>query len=155
MRGNTEVISTLNALLTNELAANDQYFIQGRMLAGWGYSKLHERISHESEDERMHATKLVERILFLGGQPDVAARAKLNIGENPKEMLANDLEFEKVVAKNLNEAIVLCREKGDNGTREMLAELLHDTEMDHLYWFEQQLRLIDELGLENYLQEMF
>ncbi len=155
MKGNSEVIDRLNALLTNELMAIDRYFVQSRMLENWGYEKLHERISHESDDERGHADKLVERILFLEGQPDVAARAELNIGTDPKEMLANGLAFELEVAKNLNDAIALCREKGDNGTREMLEELLNATERDHILWFETQLKLIDELGLKNYLSEMF
>jgi len=154
MKGDSEVIGRLNALLANELTAIDQYFVQSRMFEHWGYMKLHERISHESDDERGHADNLVKRILFLDGQPDVTARAALNIGTNPKEILENDLAFEIEVAKSLNDAIALCREKIDNGTRELLEELLADTERDHILWFETQLRLIDDVGLKNYLSEM-
>ena len=154
MKGNSEVIARLNALLANELTAIDQYFVQARMLERWGYTRLHERIAHEADDERGHADKLVARILFLDGQPDVAARAPLDIGANPKEILENDLALEVAVARSLNDAIALCREKADNGTRELLEELLNDTERDHILWFETQLRLIEELGLKKYLAEM-
>ena len=153
MRGDSEIIACLNALLSYELTAIDQYFVQSRMFADWGYGKLHDRIDHEAEDERGHADKLVRRILYLDGQPDVGARAPLNIGTSPQEMLANDLAFETEVAKALNEAIALCREQGDNGSRELLEELLHDTEMDHILWFRQQVDLIESLGVESYLQE--
>ena len=147
MKGNSEVIARLNALLANELTAIDQYFVQARMLERWGYTRLHERIAHEADDERGHADKLVARILFLDGQPDVAARAPLDIGSNPKEILENDLALEIGVARSLNDAIALCREKADNGTRELLEELLNDTERDHILWFETQLRLIEDIGL--------
>ena len=154
MQGDKDVIKCLNALLANELTAIDQYLVQSRMLNDWGYTKLYERIAHESDDERGHVDKLIRRILFLDGQPDVAARAKLKIGSNPKEMLENDLEFELQVAQGLNEAIALCRNKGDNGTRTMLKELLSDTEQDHILWFEQQVGLMEQAGVENYLAEM-
>ena len=153
MKGNREIIDCLNALLTNELTAIDQYFVQSRMLEDWGFTKLQVRIGHEADDERGHVDRLVKRILFLEGQPDVATRAALKIGSNPKDMLVSDLDLELGVAKALNDAIALCREKGDNGTREMLEELLRDTEADHIFWFEQQLSLIEEIGLKNYLQQ--
>ncbi len=153
MKGSEAVIRSLNDLLTNELTAIDQYLVQSRMLENWGYRKLHERISHESDDERGHAEKLVHRILFLEGQPHVGARAKLSIGANPKEILENDLALEIEVARRLNDAIALCRDEGDNGTRELLEELLNDTERDHIFWFESQLKLIDQVGLEKYLAE--
>ncbi len=153
MKGSKEVIRNLNALLTNELTAIDQYLVQSRMLENWGYQKLYERISHESDDERGHSAKLVQRILFLEGQPEVAARARLRIGANPKEILENDLALELEVAQALNDAIAVCRDEGDNGTRELLEELLNDTERDHIFWFESQLKLIDEVGLKNYLAE--
>lgn len=153
MKGSSEIIDCLNALLTNELTAIDQYFVQARVLEDWGFTRLHERIGHEADDERGHAGRLVKRILFLEGQPDVASRSKLKIGNDPREMLANDLEYELHVAQALNEAIALCREKGDNGTREMLEELLRDTEDDHIFWFQQQLSLIEKIGLKNYLSE--
>lgn len=153
MKGNGEIIDCLNALLTKELTAIDQYFVQARMLEDWGFTKLYERIGHEADDERGHADRLVKHILFLDGQPDVGSRAALEIGSNPSEILANDLEYELEVARALNEAIALCRKHGDNGTREMLEELLRDTEGDHIFWLEQQLSLIEKVGLKNYLSE--
>lgn len=153
MKGHADIIDSLNALLTKELSAVDQYFVQGLMLEDWGYTQLQERISHEADDERMHAARLVKRILFLEGQPDVASRAPLKIGGNPREMIEHDLAYEVEVAQMLNDAIALCRKHGDNGTRAMLEELLNDTERDHILWFETQLRLIADLGLESYLAE--
>ena len=153
MKGNPEIIDCLNALLTNELSAVDQYLVQAHMLEDWGFMKLHERIGHETDDERGHVVRLVRRILFLEGHPDVASRAKLKIGSDPRQMLVNDLDFEFEVARALNEAIALCRKKGDNGTREMLEDLLRDTEEDHIFWLQQQLASIEILGLKRYLQE--
>ncbi|ASJ96008.1 MULTISPECIES: bacterioferritin [Shewanella] len=152
MKGNQEVINTLNKLLTGELSAMDQYFVHGLMYDDWGLTELHERISHESDDEREHAKKLVERILFLEGTPDVASREALNIGKNPQEMLQNDLNYEYQVANNLRAAIALCEEKKDYASRELLEVLLEETESDHMYWLEKQLGLIDKVGLQNYLQ---
>lgn len=153
MQGDPKVLDSLNALLTEELSAIDQYVVQSHMFDDWGYTKLHERIAHEAEDERGHVSKLVHRILFLGGTPDVASRSPLKIGGDPKSMLENDLAYEVAVARRLNEAIALCRDAGDNGTRDMLDELLKDTEEDHIFWLESQLHLIAELGIENYLAQ--
>ncbi|TVP11880.1 bacterioferritin [Shewanella sp. KCT] len=152
MKGNQEVIDTLNKLLTGELSAMDQYFVHGLMYEDWGLNELHERISHESDDEREHAKKLVQRILFLEGTPDVASREALNIGKDPQEMLQNDLNYEYQVAANLREAIALCEDKQDYVSRELLEVLLEETESDHMYWLEKQLGLIDKIGLQNYLQ---
>lgn len=152
MKGNQEVIDALNELLTGELSAMDQYFVHGRMFEDWGLNELHERISHESDDEREHAGKLVERILFLEGTPDVASREALSIGKNPQEMLKNDLAYEYKVADNLRRVIGLCEQKQDYQTREILEVLLEETESDHMYWLEKQLGLIDKVGLQNYLQ---
>lgn len=153
MKGSNEIINCLNVLLAHELTAIDQYVVQARMFEDWGLTKLYERIGHEADDERGHVGRLVQRILFLEGQPDVASRAKLRIGGDPKEMLVNDLEYELEVAQALNEAIILCRDKRDNGTREMLEELLRDTEDDHIFWLQQQLSLIEKIGLKKYLAE--
>ena len=153
MKGNRDIIDCLNALLTRELSAVDQYLVQAHMLEDWGFTKLQERIGHETDDERGHVDRLVKRILFLEGQPDVASRVKLKIGSDPQAMLANDLELELEVAQGLNEAIALCRKHGDNGTREILKGLLLDTENDHIFWLQQQLSLVDRLGLKKYLQE--
>ncbi|WP_394204729.1 bacterioferritin [Shewanella waksmanii] len=152
MKGNQEVIDTLNGLLTGELSAMDQYFVHGLMYEDWGLEQLHARISHESDDEKEHAAKLVQRILFLGGTPDVASREPLKIGKTPAEMLKNDLEYEYMVADNLRKAIALCESKQDYQTREILEVLLDETESDHMYWLEKQLGLIDKIGLQNYLQ---
>jgi len=152
MKGNKEVIDTLNTLLTGELSAADQYFIHSRMYQDWGLGKLYERLKHESEEELEHAAKLVERILFLEGCPDVAARDPLRIGSDVPGMLKNDLTLELEVVAALKEAIALCESNKDYQTREILEELLKDTEEDHTYWLEKQLGLIDKVGLQNYLQ---
>ena len=152
MKGNQKIIDTLNSLLTNELSAADQYFIHARMYEDWGLNKLFERIKHESEEELEHATALVTRILFLEGTPDVASREKLNIGKDVPSMLKSDLDIEYDVGNQLKAAIALCETEKDYQTREILEVLLKDTEEDHTYWLEQQLGLIDKVGLQNYLQ---
>ena len=152
MKGNQTIIDTLNKLLTNELSAADQYFIHSRMYQDWGLEKLFERIKHESEEELEHATALVERILFLEGIPDVASREALNIGRDVPAMLKSDLAIEYDVGRQLKDAIALCESEKDYQTRAILEVLLKDTEEDHTYWLEQQLGLIDRIGIENYLQ---
>jgi len=152
MQGNKEVISGLNSLLGYELAAMDQYFIHSQMYIDWGLHKLYERINHEFDDEKGHATKLIERMLFLGGTPDMQTRTGLQIGDDVPNMLESDLRVEYEVAAKLKEVIAVCEEKSDYVTRDMLMILLDDTEMDHAHWLEQQLGLINRLGLSNYLQ---
>ena len=152
MKGNPEVIAALNSLLTGELSAMDQYFVHAHMYEDWGLDYLYERIAHESDDEKVHAAKLVQRILFLEGTPDVASREALNIGKDVKEMMQNDLDYEYKVANHLREVIALCEQKGDYQTREILEVLLDDTESDHMYWLEKQLGLIERIGIQNYLQ---
>ena len=153
MKGNQTIIDTLNTLLTNELSAADQYFIHSRMYEDWGFEKLFERIKHEAEEELEHASALVERILFLEGTPDVASREALNIGKDVPSMLKSDLAVEYDVGKQLKDAIALCEKEKDYQTREILEVLLRDTEEDHAYWLEQQLGLIDKVGVQNYLQK--
>lgn len=153
MKGNQTIIDTLNKLLTNELSAADQYFIHSRMYEDWGFEKLFERIKHEAEEELEHASALVERILFLEGTPDVASREALNIGKDVPSMLKSDLAVEYDVGKQLKDAIALCEKEKDYQTREILEVLLRDTEEDHAYWLEQQLGLIDKVGVQNYLQK--
>ena len=152
MKGNQKIIDTLNGLLAFELAAMDQYFIHSEMYADWGYSKLYERIAHEFDDEKGHAKQLIERILFLEGRPNMVNRDGLNIGSDVPSMLQSDLDVEYAVANALKDGIVLCEAEKDFVTRSMLEELLDDTERDHAFWLEQQLRLIKALGLPNYLQ---
>jgi bacterioferritin len=152
MKGNSKVIEYLNKLLAGELTAIDQYFIHSRMYHDWGLLKLHERIAHEKDDETMHAEALINRILFLEGTPDLSTRAPMKIGRNVPEMLQLDLDLEMGVVAALKEAIEFCESAQDYQTREILAQLLEDTEEDHTYWLEKQLGLIDKIGLQNYLQ---
>lgn len=152
MKGDTKVIDALNGLLAYELTAMDQYFIHSEMYADWGLHKLYERIAHEFDDEKQHAKKLIERILFLEGRPDMVTRQPLNIGADVPAMLQSDLDVEYAVTRALKAAIELCESLQDYVTRAMLLELLDDTEMDHAYWLEKQLSLIKAVGLENYLQ---
>ncbi|WP_345858390.1 bacterioferritin [Shewanella algae] len=152
MKGHQQVIDVLNKLLTGELSAMDQYFVHAHMYEDWGLNELYERIKHESDDEREHAAKLIARILFLEGTPDVATRDALTIGKNVQEMLHNDLQYEYKVAANLREAITLCEQLKDYQSRELLELLLEETEDDHMYWLEKQLGLIDKVGLQNYIQ---
>ena len=130
----------------------DQYLVHAQMYADWGLTKLHERLAHEFEDEKGHATALIDRILFLEGIPDLPTRTPLAVGKDVPEMLKNDLALEYAVGDSLKDAIRLCEKERDYATREILEQLLKDTEMDHAYWLEQQLGLIDKLGLENYIQ---
>ena len=152
MKGNKKVIAHLQRLLANELSSIDQYFIHSRMYEDWGLGKLYERLSHETEEEKEHADKLIRRMLFLEATPDLSEREGLKVGANVREMLANDLKLEYSVAGALKEAIACCEAERDFQTREILEQLLADTEEDHAYWLEQQLGLIDKLGMKNYLQ---
>jgi bacterioferritin len=152
MRGNTNVIKLLNTLLTGELSAADQYFVHSRMYQDWGLEKLYERIAHESTEELQHADQLIQRILFLEGTPDVASRDPLRVGADVPSMLANDLKLELEVISALKNAIKTTEAEQDYQTREILEELLKDTEEDHTYWLEKQLGLIDKRGVENYIQ---
>ncbi len=152
MKGNSKIISALNGLLAFELAAMDQYFIHSRIYEDWGIMKLFERIDHEFDDEKQHASLLIQRILFLEGTPDMTTRHGLHIGKTVPEMLQSDLDVEYAVAKALRTAIAMCEQEKDYVTREMLEKLLDDTEVDHAFWLEQQLGLINTIGLDNYIQ---
>ena len=152
MKENTEIIDGLNSLLCLELTAMDQYFIHSEMYADWGLYKLHERIAHESDDEKGHAKAIIERILFLGGKPDMATRNPLQIGETVADMLQNDLNVEYTVGARLKEVMALCESHSDFVTRNILQQNLEDTEVDHTWWLEKQLALIDKIGLQNYVQ---
>ena len=152
MKGNQKIIDALNGLLAMELAAMDQYFIHSQMYLDWGLHKLYERIAHEFDDEKGHATALIERMLFLEGTPDMVTRDGFKVGEDVKSMLESDLRVEYEVADRLKAAIAMCEEERDYATRDTLVPLLDDTEMDHASWLEQQLGLIERLGMENYIQ---
>ena len=151
MKGNQRVIDVMNGLLAAELAAMDQYFIHSRMYDDWGFTKLHERVAHEFDDEKGHASALIERILFLEGTPDLSTREPIEVGKDVPGMLKNDLKLEYSVVDSLKNAINICEKERDYQSREILEKMLEDTEIDHAYWLEKQLGLIDRLGLENYL----
>ena len=139
-------------MLAGELTAVDQYLIHGEMYADMGLNRLAEKSLHESEHERQHARALIQRILFLEGKPDLSKREGLNVGHTVPDMLASDLAVEYKVVKTLTAAIALSEAEQDYVTRDMLKIQLDDTEMDHAYFLEKQLRLIKLMGLENYLQ---
>ncbi|QBY04130.1 bacterioferritin [Thalassotalea sp. HSM 43] len=152
MKGSQKVIDAFNRLLANELAAIDQYFIHSRMYEDWGLNKLYQRLEHEREEETQHADWLIKRMLFLEGQPNLVDRRALLIGSNVKQMMQNDLTLELEVVDCVRDVIALCETENDYQSREILEKLLYDTEEDHVYWLEQQLGLIDKIGIENYLQ---
>lgn len=152
MKGNDQVIAHLNKLLAGELSAIDQYFIHSRMYENWGFSKLYERIAHEVLDETNHADALIKRILFLEGTPDLTKRDPLHVGSTVEEMLKNDLALELQVVADLRKVMAFCESVQDYQTRAILQAMLKDTEDDHTYWLEQQLGMIERIGLQNYLQ---
>ena len=127
-------------------------FRHSKIYEDWGIKNLHEKLAHEFDEELGHAKRLAERILFLEGQADTASRKPLKIGANVKEMLANDLAAEHTVAASLKRVIALCEQQQDYVSREILEELLNDTETDHIYWLEQHMSLINKVGLQNYIQ---
>ena len=152
MKGSKKIVDRLNDLLSGELTAADQYFTHSRMYEDWGLGVLSECIKHESEEELEHADALIKRILFLDGTPDLSVRSGLKIGSTVAEMMANDLELEISVAKELKDAIQLAEAEKDFVTREILEDMLKTTEEDHMYWLETQLELIEKIGIQNYMQ---
>lgn len=152
MQGNPEVIDLLNEVLTSELTAINQYFIHYKMLENWGYKRLAKKKREESIEEMEHADKVIERILFLDGHPNMQRLNPVRVGENPVEQHEVDLELEVVAAERLNRGIALAREKGDNGTRALLEQILEDEE-EAIDWLEAQLHQIKEIGKERYLAE--
>ncbi|HQU78907.1 MAG TPA: bacterioferritin [Azonexus sp.] len=152
MKGDKKIIDILNDLLTGELTAVDQYLIHGEMYADMGFSRLAEKALHESDHERQHARALIQRILFLEGKPNLAKREALKVGKNVPDMLKADLAVEYKVVGELKKAMAACELAQDYVTRDMLGVQLDDTEMDHAYYLEKQLGLIELVGLENYQQ---
>lgn len=152
MKGDKKIIDILNELLAGELTAVDQYLIHGEMYADMGLGELAEKAIHESDHERQHARALIQRILFLEGKPSLAKRDPLKIGKSVPEMLKSDLGLEYKVVGDLKKAIAACEAAQDYVSRDMLQVQLEDTEMDHAYYLEKQLKLIELVGLENYLQ---
>jgi bacterioferritin len=152
MKGDKKIIDILNGLLAGELTAIDQYLIHGEMYADFGFQHLADKAIHESEHERTHARALIQRILFLEGKPDLAKRDGLKIGKTVPEMLKADLAVEYKVVGELKKAIAACEKAQDYVSRDMLVVQLEDTEMDHAYYLEKQIKLIDLVGLANYQQ---
>ena len=152
MKGNQIILETLNTLLADELTAINQYMVQSEMCADWGYEKLHEAIEKRAIDEMKHAEKLIGRILFLEGIPIVSNLNKINIGATVDVQHKNDHEAEEMAIKAYNDGIKLAVEVGDNGTRDMLEEILEDEE-EHIDWIESQLDQIEQMGLQVYLGE--
>lgn len=152
MQGNANIIATLNQLLAGELTAVDQYLIHGEMYADLGLEALAQKSLHESDHERQHARALIQRILFLEGKPDLSKRDPLKIGDDVPAMLKSDLALEYHVVGTLKAAIADCEAAQDYVSRDMLRVQLDDTETDHAYFLEKQLRLIELTGLQNYLQ---
>lgn len=153
MKGDSKVIAYLNKALGNELVAINQYFLHSRMFKDWGLKELADYEYHESIDEMKHADKLIDRILFLEGLPNLQDLGKLLIGENTKEILECDLSLELKAVPDLKDGIKYCESVSDYVTRDLFAEIL-ESEEEHVDWLETQLSLIDKVGIQNYQQSM-
>jgi len=150
MKGDAEVIKVLGSVLTAELTSVNQYFLHAEMCDNWRFEGLAARIRKEAIDEMRHAEKLIERILYLDGMPDVQTYSPIRIGKDAPQMFANDLALEQDAVKRLNDGIQVCVQRGDNGSRELLVSILKDEEA-HVDWIEAQLHQIQTMGLQNYL----
>ena len=152
MKGNAKLIEALNEVLTAELTAINQYFVHGKMCQNWGYKRLAHASRKEAIDEMKHADELIERILYFEGMPNIQRLNKVKIGETVAEQLTLDHGLEVEAVARLNKAIALAVEAGDNGTRELLEEVL-TSEEEHIDWLEAQLELIKQVGEQNYLAQ--
>ena len=152
MKGKAEVIEVLAKMLKEELGAISEYFIHAEMCESWGYKKLSDHTKKESINEMKHAEKLIERILFLEGTPNLNDMPKLNVGKDVKAQFQNDLALEKNAVIEYNAAISTCRKAGDNASADLLQVILNDEE-EHVDFLEEQLSLIDNIGIQNYLAQ--
>ncbi|HEY0676548.1 MAG TPA: bacterioferritin [Immundisolibacter sp.] len=153
MKGDPKVIEYLNRVLKNELTAINQYFLHARMADNWGLKKLYKKEYEESIDEMKHADRLIKRVLFLDGLPNLQDLGKLYIGETVRELLECDLRLENEALPLLREAIAHCESCGDYISRELLEDIL-ESEEDHVDWLETHLALLDKVGEPNFLQTM-
>ncbi len=151
-QGNKDVIAVLNDVLTGELTSINQYFLHSRMCANWGYKRLASIIYKESIDEMKHADQLIERVLYLGGLPNVQKLSKIRVGETVPEIFEVDLAVEMEAVARLNAGIATCITAADNGSRHLLEELLVSEE-EHVDWLEAQQHAIAQMGLAPYLSE--
>ena len=152
MKGKAEIIDGLNGALTIELTAINQYFCQSKMCADWGFHNLAKKHHEESIGEMKHAEKLIERILFLEGTPEIARYDVIKVGTDVKEQFENDLGLEMKGVGLYNELVALSVSLGDNATRELVAPILVESE-EHVDWLETQLYRIEKVGIQNYLSE--
>jgi bacterioferritin len=152
MRGDPQIIEALNSVLTGELTAINQYFIHYRMCENWGYLRLAKKKREESVDEMKDADRVIHRILYLEGVPNMQRLSPVRVGEDAVEQHRLDLALETEAIKRLNDAIELARAKGDNGSRELLEEILEGEEHS-ADWLEGQLHIVEEIGKERYLAE--
>lgn len=152
MKGNDDVISVLNEVLTSELTAINQYFIHSKMCEDWGFNRLAAKKREESIEEMKHADAVIARILFLEGVPNMQRYFPVKVGEDAIEQHKLDAELEYDAIKRLNAGIALCRDKGDNGSRELL-EMILQQEEEGVDWLEAQLHLVETIGRERYLSE--
>jgi bacterioferritin len=152
MKGNTQVIKTLNDVLRKELTGINQYFVHAKMCQNWGYETLYDVIRKESIGEMKHADEIIERILFLEGVPNVAGYDKILVGSSVRKQLENDLALEQTALEVLRSGVKTCLEASDNGSRELLEHIIVDEE-EHVDWIEAQLHKIEEVGYQNYLSQ--
>jgi bacterioferritin len=152
VKGDPKVIDLLNEVLTGELTTINQYFLHSRMCKNWGYERLAHKIYLESIDEMKHADRLIERVLFLDGLPNLQKLNKLSIGTTVPEILKNDLAAEMIAVPLLNRCVQTCRDLGDNGSETLFKEILVSEE-EHVDWLEAQLELIRQVGDVQYLAQ--